>query len=258
MPDITLEEIDPRIALASIVASIALQEAAVSHVLNAEGEKIQAVVGMTGTTVEELQDINQSVMDTVNNVALYEDDLRVKLRSALEALFPTATFPIAFIDSVTGELVDCQCAWCTLTNNATGDSSTIYARGNTLTLTGLKPGSYTLHMMDACAGYAYNEGYFDIYVDTSGNVTFNGAMVTDESPAVIELNEAPSGAAAHEILPVMEPQPTQEALPEPAPEPQPAHEILPELVIEPQHAQEDGYYVLRIKLPGLDETPEAQ
>jgi len=241
MPNFTLEEIDPRIALASIVASIALQEAAVSHVLNAEGEKIQAVVGMTGTTVEELQDINQSVMDTVNNVALLEDDMRSKLMTSLEALFPTATFPIFFIDGLTMAPVNCQCVWCTLTSLATGDTSIVYARGDTLTLTGLKPGSYTLHMIDACAGYAYNEDFFDIYVDTSGHVMFNGAAVTDESPAVIELTEAPSGAAA--------------AMPEAYAEP----EAEPEPYAQPEAAaQGAGYQVMRLQLPGLEKAPEAQ
>ena len=229
MPDITLLEIDPRLALASIVASIALQEAAVSHVLNAEGEKIQAVVGLTGTTVEDLQNINLSVGGTVDSVALLEDVLQNKLRTALHALYPTATFTIHFVDSFTLAPVNCQCAWCTLTNLATGSSSTVYAQGDTLTLSGLKPGSYALHMLDACAGYAPNENEFDIEVDARGHVVFNGNPVTDESPAEIDLTEEPFSAAAQEI----------------AQEPE-------------MPAQETGYPVMRFNLPGLGGIPEAQ
>jgi len=195
MPDLTLQEIDPRLALASIVASIALQEAAVSHVLNAEGEKIQAVAGLTGTTVEDLQNINLSVGGTVDSVALLEDVLQNKLRTALHALYPAATFTIHFVDSVTGEPVDCQCVLCTLTNLGTEDSVTVHAIGDALTLTDLRPGSYTLEMIDACAGYEINGTVFDIEVDAQGNATFDGIAV-DESPPVIELTEDPLGRAA--------------------------------------------------------------
>ena len=244
MPDISLEEIDPRIALASIVASIALQEAAVSHVLNAEGEKIQAVVGMTGATVEDLQNINLSAGDLVDNVALFQDDLQEKLRTALLALYPTATFAIHFIDSATLEPVNCQCVLSTLTNLATGDSSTIYAQGDTLILANLKPGSYALHMLEACAGYAPNENDFDIDVDARGHVTFNGAPVTDESPAEIALAEEPFSAAAQAAMP--EP----EAMPEVA-----AREAVPEPGAEPEAAQTAGYVPFKL-IPGY-ETPEA-
>ena len=189
MPGISLEVIDPRLALASVVASIALQEAAVSHILNAEGEKIQAVVGITGATLGDLQNINLSVGDMVDSVALLEDELQSKLQTALLALFPTASFAIHFVDGVTLEPVNCQCVLCTLTNDATGVASAFYAQGDTLTLTNLKPGSYTLHMLEACAGYAPEESQFAIDVDARGNVTFEGAAVTEESPAVIALAE---------------------------------------------------------------------
>jgi len=190
MPDISLETINPRIALASVVASIALQEAAVSHVLNAEGEKIQAVVGMTGTTVGDLRAVNLSVGGTMDNIALFQDDLQNKLRTALLALFPAAQLTIYFIDSVSGVPVDCRCVLCTLLSYATGNTSTFYAQGDSLTLRRLTPGSYALHMEEACPGYTPNDTWFYIDVDARGNVAFNGAPVTNESPAIVVLNEA--------------------------------------------------------------------
>jgi len=189
MPDITLERIDRRIALASVIASIALQEAAVSHVLNAEGEKIQAVVGMPGVSATDLRNINRSVEETVNNFAMYGDDLRNKLKTVINALYPKVLLIIHFVDIDTGEPVNCECIECELTNNATGETSTFYARRDTLTIPNLKPGSYTLNMIDACLGYALNADEISIYVDSRGNVTFNGAAVTDDSPAKIELSK---------------------------------------------------------------------
>jgi len=196
MPDISLEVIDPRIALAGVVASIALQEAAVSHVLNAEGEKIQAVVGMEDASVGDLQSINLTVGNMVDNVALFEDVLQNKLRTALLALYPTADLTIRVVDSYTHAPVNCQCALAELTDISPGAVSTVYARGDALALPGLKPGGYSLHMLDACAGYAPETQDFAIEVDARGRVTFDGAAVTGDSPAVIGLAEDPYGLAA--------------------------------------------------------------
>ena len=213
MPEITLFPIDPRSALASVIASIALQEAAVSHVLNAEGEKIQAVVGMDDVTVETLQDINASVAGTMDSVALLEDTLQNKLRTALHALYPTATFTIHFVDSL-GASVNCQCVLCTLTGPLPGGpATTLHAIGDALTLTGLRPGSYTLEMDAACEGYEINGTIFPIVVDIQGNATFNGNDV-DEIPPEIVLTEdgsrmaAPASAQALVAAPVVAAQET--------------------------------------------------
>jgi len=131
----------------------------------------------------------------MDSVALLEDTLQNKLRTALHALFPTATFTIHFVDSVTGDPVNCQCVLCTLTG--TGGSTTVHAIGDTLTLTGLKPGNYTLEMDAACLGYAINTTVFNIVVDDQGNATFNGVPVDEVPPPEIELTEDPfAGRAA--------------------------------------------------------------
>jgi hypothetical protein len=84
MPKITLEDIDFTQAINNIIASIALEESAISHMLNAEGEKVQKAVSITGITVEELLNINNSVAAVVNGLSRIEQDLAQKLKAALD------------------------------------------------------------------------------------------------------------------------------------------------------------------------------
>ncbi len=66
-------------AITDLIESVALQEAALSHILNAEGEKIQAVVAMEGVTPEELLMVNKSVENIANTIARLEMLLQAKL-----------------------------------------------------------------------------------------------------------------------------------------------------------------------------------
>ena len=66
-------------AITDLIESVALQEAALSHILNAEGEKIQAVVAMEGVTPEELLMVNKSVENMTNTIARLEMLLQAKL-----------------------------------------------------------------------------------------------------------------------------------------------------------------------------------
>lgn len=83
-------------AIADIIESIALMEAALSHILNAEGEKIQAVVGtlhhhpsisdygcpqscLIGKRPEDLLAINRSVESVINSITSLEILLQKKL-----------------------------------------------------------------------------------------------------------------------------------------------------------------------------------
>lgn len=61
MPDIKCTNIDKCCSSSAILQSIALQEAGLAHIINAEGEKIQKVVSMCDATVEDLIDTNTSV-----------------------------------------------------------------------------------------------------------------------------------------------------------------------------------------------------
>lgn len=60
--------------------SVALEEAGIAHILNAEGEKLQKAVA-TCTSIQELLCVNESVRRTVTQIVLLEGQLYSKLES---------------------------------------------------------------------------------------------------------------------------------------------------------------------------------
>lgn len=83
MPVITSSTTTRSQAITDIIQSVALEETALSHILNAEGEKIQKVVAMEDVTPEVLLATNKSVESMVNAVSKLEMILQSKL-SAFE------------------------------------------------------------------------------------------------------------------------------------------------------------------------------
>ena len=100
MPRITIPAtVTEENALANIIASIALEEAALAHIINAEGEKIQRVVGtftpegaseplplLVPATADDMQAINTTVSDMLETVSNIETSLHSKLRTVLAVL----------------------------------------------------------------------------------------------------------------------------------------------------------------------------
>lgn len=92
-----LPVIDPPVgredALNLILASIAMEELGLSHILNAEGEKIQFAVGTLdteralagGVTMADLIALDQSVVDTLEAVTGTQTVLLQKMQAALAA-----------------------------------------------------------------------------------------------------------------------------------------------------------------------------
>ena len=84
--DMTKEE-----ALTMIIASIAMEELALSHIVNAEGEKLQYVLGtLPGSckpcaSTQEILAVNKSVASLLDTVAQSQMLLKGKLEKALEA-----------------------------------------------------------------------------------------------------------------------------------------------------------------------------
>ncbi len=67
-------------AITDIISSVALQEAALAHILNAEGEKIQKFVADDSTaTYAQMLEVNTSVATMVAAVESLEVILRTKL-----------------------------------------------------------------------------------------------------------------------------------------------------------------------------------
>lgn len=83
MPVITPSNTTRTQAITDMIESVALQETALSHILNAEGEKIQKVVAMADATPEVLLATNKSVESMVNAISKLEMILHSKL-SAFE------------------------------------------------------------------------------------------------------------------------------------------------------------------------------
>ncbi len=99
----TFPQIDPPLtregSLNEIIASIAMEELSLSHILNAEGEKLQYVLGTLpgldeAAALEEVIQVNQSVQDTLSGIVEQQMVLTAKLGAALNApVLPGPTGP---------------------------------------------------------------------------------------------------------------------------------------------------------------------
>lgn len=86
MPVITYSNNTRCDAVTDIIQSVALEQAALSHILNAEGEKLQLVIASPCTTHEQLLETNTSVRSMVDSITRLELVLQTKL-----ALFEDCT-----------------------------------------------------------------------------------------------------------------------------------------------------------------------
>lgn len=66
-------------AVTDLIESIALEETALSHILNAEGEKLQKVIGMEDVDFCQVMEANESVVNMVGAVGNLENILKEKL-----------------------------------------------------------------------------------------------------------------------------------------------------------------------------------
>lgn len=72
-------------AAADLLESIALEETALSHILNAEGEKIQKILSLD-CDFTQILDVNDSVIATISTVAQLEEMLKNKLEAILGSM----------------------------------------------------------------------------------------------------------------------------------------------------------------------------
>lgn len=102
MPVITPSGVTKCQAITDIIESVALEQAALSHILNAEGEKLQKVIALANVTPAQLLETNKSVQSMVGSVSRLEMILQSKLE-----LFS-----------------DCICDSCSATTTSTTTSTT--------------------------------------------------------------------------------------------------------------------------------------
>lgn len=84
MPKIECTNIDKCCAASSLVQSIALEETAISHILNAEGEKIQKVLSLHTCDPDQILEVNRSVESMIEKVT----SLELVLKSKLDLIIP--------------------------------------------------------------------------------------------------------------------------------------------------------------------------
>lgn len=70
-------------AVTDLITSVALQESALSHILNAEGEKMQRIIDMENVTREELLRLNKSAELMIDTISRLEMILQAKLETVL-------------------------------------------------------------------------------------------------------------------------------------------------------------------------------
>lgn len=92
MPVITASATTRDQAITDLIQSVALEETALSHILNAEGEKIQKMVALPDVTPEVLLATNKSVESMVNAVSRLEMILQSKL-SSFDGCLCKSTYP---------------------------------------------------------------------------------------------------------------------------------------------------------------------
>ena len=84
MPRIECTNIDQCTAASSVLQSVALEATAISHILNAEGEKIQKALSLHNCDCKDILEVNKSVQDTVDKIT----NLELVLKSKLDLVTP--------------------------------------------------------------------------------------------------------------------------------------------------------------------------
>lgn len=79
MPVITPGTITREESVGDIIESIAIEEAAIAHILNAESEKLQKIINSSNVSAQDLLAANKSVKSTVDTVIGLEIALKAKL-----------------------------------------------------------------------------------------------------------------------------------------------------------------------------------
>ena len=83
MPIIVPSTVTEEQAICDLIESIALEETGISHIINAEGEKLQKVIAIEDISVEQLLEVNASVENMIRTIT----ELEIVLKSKLEIFY---------------------------------------------------------------------------------------------------------------------------------------------------------------------------
>ena len=107
MPIIECTPVDEGCALTAILQSIALQEAGLAHILNAEGEKLQKVVSCANSS-QELLEVNEAVTNSLQAIAAIEETLNSKKENSISVIVDVDGFECDFENTLhVDEVKDC-------------------------------------------------------------------------------------------------------------------------------------------------------
>lgn len=176
-------------AITDLIESIALQEAALSHILNAEGEKMQAIIAMPDTTREDLLDLNDSVNSLLNAITRLEMMFQSKLELVSNESGDTPIVSAAAAE----QLAKINVTQVTITTTLTSSSAENSAAAEAIDQAQAQVAAgYTVDFM--ATGYdpvtATLSGVFTVTNDTNPLDT-----ATDAAPRTIEVISALTTAA---------------------------------------------------------------
>ena len=182
MPIIKLEPMSRDEALAGVVKSIALEQKALSHVIDAEGEKLQRIISLPNVTPTMMMEVNQSVSGLVGGAAGIEDALQNKLKYALSIMPEGATFTLK-MQVFNTHLPVGGTGW-TL-SSASGTRLSIVSKPGPgyeeITFTKVPEGTYELTETTVPEGFE-PAGVFTVYVDARNNATIRPGASDDPDP----------------------------------------------------------------------------
>jgi len=193
MPRIELNEISLDRAFRNIVASIALQEAAIAHVLNAEGEKLQRIIGIEDVDVDMLVSVNESVTGLTGAVADIEESLARKLSNSLFMLgvspgpitppIPPGLAKFTVHTKVPNTDLPVGAKYSLTSTTRTGETIVGESGPNygDVTFEDVPPGTYLLTEPVPLIGFK-GIGEYTVFVDKEGNATIEPGAPPETSP----------------------------------------------------------------------------
>lgn len=90
MPVIAVGTITREDTVGNIIESIAMEESSISHIINAESEKLQVIINMPDTTAQQLIAANKSVKNAIDTVIGLETALISKLNMFSDMICQTS------------------------------------------------------------------------------------------------------------------------------------------------------------------------